>query len=117
AASIWGSGVSPRSPTYLYLRRYDMPTLQEQIEESRREALAALEQVGNSEALEEWNIKYLGKKGQLTGLFRGVGALPPDERARAGQADNTAKQELEEAYTRARERAVEPDRRQHLQKT
>ena len=57
-----------------------MPTLQEQIEQARREALAMLEATADSAALEEWNIKYLGKKGLLTGLFRGVGALPTKER-------------------------------------
>src|SRR5436305_295876 len=63
-----------------------MPTLAEQIEQSRREALVALAEAGNGAALEEWSIKYLGKKGQMTALFRGVGALPPEERAAAGGA-------------------------------
>src|SRR2546423_3723480 len=91
-----------------------MPTLQEQIEESRREALTALASAQSSAVLEEWSIKYLGKKGQMTGLFRGVGALPPEERAGAGQAVNAAKQELEEAYAQARERVVERERTQQL---
>src|SRR5436853_3816335 len=92
-----------------------MPTLQEQIEDSRSEALSALRGVDNSAALEEWSIKYLGKKGQLTGLFRGVGALPAEERAKAGQAVNAAKQELEEAYEGARERIVSSERSGQLQ--
>jgi phenylalanyl-tRNA synthetase alpha chain len=91
-----------------------MPTLEEQIEESRREALGALEATGSSAALEEWSIKYLGKKGQMTGLFRGVGALPAEQRAPAGQAINAAKQELEEAYERARGRVVSQERDRRL---
>jgi len=75
-----------------------MATLQEQIEEARRGALLALASVEASVGLEDWNREYLGKKGQLTALFRGVGSLPAEERAGAGQAINAAKAELEEAY-------------------
>jgi phenylalanyl-tRNA synthetase alpha chain len=78
-----------------------MGTLQEQIEQTQREALEALGHAGGSEALEEWNREYLGKKGRLTALFRGVGRLPAEERAGAGQAINTAKVAMEEAYARA----------------
>src|SRR5436853_7752328 len=92
-----------------------MPTLQEQIEDSRSEALSALRGVDNSAALEEWSIKYLGKKGQMTGLFRGVGGLPAEERAAAGQAINAAKLELEDAYSHARERIVSQERDRQLQ--
>lgn len=92
-----------------------MSTLQEQIEQSRREALAALETTGDSAALEEWNIKYLGKKGLMTALFRGVGALPAEDRSSAGQAINAAKLELEEAYGHARSRVVSQERAHQLQ--
>jgi phenylalanyl-tRNA synthetase alpha chain len=81
-----------------------MTTLQEQIEQARQEALGALSGVGASADLEEWNRQYLGKKGLLTGLFRGVGALPSEERASAGQAINSAKQELERAYGEVQQR-------------
>lgn len=82
-----------------------MATLQEQIEEARSGALLSLASVADSAGLEDWNREYLGKKGQLTALFRGVGTLPAEERAGAGQAINAAKAELEEAYAQA-ERAI-----------
>lgn len=91
-----------------------MPTLQEQIDESRREALAALARADSSAALEEWNREYLGKKGRLTALFRGVGALPQEERADAGQAINTAKVALEEAFSQAEKRIVAGEQEQRL---
>ena len=92
-----------------------MPTLSEQISESRREALGALNEVRDSAALEEWNARYLGKKGQLTGLFRGLGTLPGEERAKAGQAVNAAKVELEQAYAEARTRVVEQERNAQIE--
>ncbi|MDQ3704637.1 MAG: phenylalanine--tRNA ligase subunit alpha [Chloroflexota bacterium] len=81
-----------------------MATLQEQIEQARQEALEALAPLRDSAGLEEWNRQYLGKKGLLTGLFRGVGALPAEERAAAGQAINTAKTGLEQAFAEAEKR-------------
>lgn len=91
-----------------------MPTLREQIEGSRREALAALGEVRDGAALEEWSAKYLGKKGLMTGLFRGVGALPSEERAAAGQSVNAAKAEVEQAYEEARSRIVDVERSRRL---
>jgi phenylalanyl-tRNA synthetase alpha chain len=91
-----------------------MSSLQAQIEESRREALASLAQVTDSAGLEEWNREYLGKQGRLTALFRGVGALPPEERASAGQAVNAAKAELEEAYAQAEDRILAGEQERRL---
>lgn len=92
-----------------------MATLQKQIEEARHAALHALVNVSDSAALEEWNREYLGKKGRMTALFRGVGALPPEERAGAGQAINAAKMEVEDAYTQAQARVVGRERDARLQ--
>jgi len=47
------------------------------------------------EALNELRIKYLGKKGSITGVLRGLGALSPEERPRIGQLVNEIRQELE----------------------
>lgn len=92
-----------------------MSTLREQIDEQRSEALSALESVQNSVSLDEWNVRYLGKKGQLTALFRGLGTLPQEERAQAGQAVNAVKIELEEAYTEARQRISSAETTKRLQ--
>lgn len=84
-----------------------MADLLAQIETARQEALQALAGVRGSAALEEWNRQYLGKQGLLTGLFRGVGALAPEQRSIAGQTINAAKQELEQAYDEAQKRITQ----------
>ena len=92
-----------------------MATLREQIDEQRSEALTALRGVENGAGLDEWNARYLGKKGQLTGLFRGLGTLPR-RRASPGRAvGNAAKTELEEAYDGARERILSAETSKRLQ--
>ena len=46
---------------------------------------------GAPEALEAVRIKYLGRQGLVTGLMRGLGALPANERRDAGARLNALK--------------------------
>jgi phenylalanyl-tRNA synthetase alpha chain len=57
-------------------------------------ALSELQAIDDSEALQAWSQRYLGRKGALTPLFRGLRELPREERPEAGQALNQAKQSL-----------------------
>ncbi len=49
------------------------------------------------EALEQVRIKYLGRQGLVTGLMRGLGALPADARRDAGARLNALKDALADA--------------------
>ena len=44
------------------------------------EALAAVSAAIDEEALDELRVAYLGRRGRLTGILRGLGALPPERR-------------------------------------
>jgi len=57
-----------------------------------REAIAAAADIA---ALDSVRVAYLGKKGALTELLKGLGALPADERPAAGQVINEAKQAVQ----------------------
>ncbi|MCU0572871.1 MAG: phenylalanine--tRNA ligase subunit alpha [Syntrophobacteraceae bacterium] len=46
-------------------------------------------------ALEQVRVRYLGRKGEFAALFKGLVALPDDERRRVGKVLNEAKVELE----------------------
>ncbi|MEE4295759.1 MAG: phenylalanine--tRNA ligase subunit alpha [Wenzhouxiangella sp.] len=48
-------------------------------------------------ALDDVRVRFLGKKGSLTGLLKQLGQLPADQRREAGQAVNRCKRALEEA--------------------
>ena len=61
------------------------------------EAIAAPET--DDAALEALRIKYLGKKGELTAVLRGMGQLSPEERPVVGQIANEVRAEIEEALT------------------
>ena len=62
-------------------------------------ALSAVASAGDSSALDDVRVKYLGKKGELTGLLKGLGKLSPEDRPAAGAEINTAKEALQEAIS------------------
>jgi phenylalanyl-tRNA synthetase alpha chain len=72
----------------------------ETLESLYREALASLDAITNGDALREWEIKYLGKKGVITEIMRGVGSLPKEERADFGKRANEVKVTLANAFSK-----------------
>ncbi len=75
------------------------------IQQTSLEAAAAAEDIV---ALDAVRVQYLGKKGELTGLLKGLGKLPADERPGAGAEINRVKSALQQAIA---------DRRQSLEQT
>lgn len=69
-------------------------------------ALQDIEQAGDEQSLEQLRVAYLGKKGSLTALLKGLGKLPPEERPVAGDAINQAKQQVQSAIESRRELLV-----------
>ena len=58
----------------------------------------ALEQLQNDSVdTEQIKIKYLGKKGELTAVLRGMGSLTPEERPIIGQLANEVRADIEAA--------------------
>lgn len=55
----------------------------------------ALEAISSGVDLEQIRIKYLGKKGELTAVLRGMGQLTPDERPVIGQLANDVRTKIE----------------------
>ena len=67
--------------------------------ENGREELAACNDLG---ALDQVRVRYLGKKGLITELLKGLGRLPAEERPAAGQRINEAKEALQAALATRR---------------
>ena len=59
-------------------------------------ALDSIEAVLSIDELESLRVYYLGKKGELTSLLKGLGSLPADQRPKAGEDINLAKREIAE---------------------
>lgn len=65
------------------------------LDELIERAAAAIDAADNERDLEQLRVDYLGKKGEVTTLLKGLGKLPPEDRREAGQAINVAKTRLE----------------------
>ena len=83
--------------------------MKEKLNLIREEALAAIS--ADNADLEQIRIKYLGKKGELTAVLRGMGALSSEERPIIGQIANEVRAEIEAALATAtqalKEKALE----------
>lgn len=69
-----------------------------ELKQIEAEARAELTKVTSPEALEQWRVKYLGRKGLLPLLLRQVKELNAAERKEIGRVGNAVRQALEEAY-------------------
>ena len=74
--------------------------MKETLNRIKAEALEAIASPETDDAtLEALRIKYLGKKGELTAVLRGMGQLSPEERPVVGQMANEVRAEIEAAIT------------------
>jgi phenylalanyl-tRNA synthetase alpha chain len=71
--------------------------MREQLERLRHEACQAIEQATGEEAFQAVRVRFLGRKGELTALMKGLGALSAEERPIVGQMVNTIRDEIETA--------------------
>jgi phenylalanyl-tRNA synthetase alpha chain len=78
-----------------------------------RRAEAAVASAGDLSGLDAVRVRYLGKKGEITGLLKGLGSLPTGERPAAGEAINRARDAVSEAIEKRRA-ALEGERLQAL---
>lgn len=71
--------------------------MKEQLEKIRSLAAEAISRAADEQTLEEARIRFLGKKGELTAILRGMGNVPPEERPSVGALVNTVRTHIEEA--------------------
>ena len=76
-------------------------------EEILARATADVDAAADLRALDAVRVSFLGKKGELTSLLKGLGQLDPSDRPAAGALINEVKQQLQNAINdRSRARAV-----------
>ena len=79
----------------------DLAQLTGDLESLRAEAVEAVRAAGSSETLAERELEYLGKKGKLTVVLRGIGALPAEDRPKVGAIANQVQAAIREAFAEA----------------
>ena len=77
--------------------------MKELMQKLREASLQAVSQAPTMETLEEMRVRYLGKKGELTGILRQMGKLSAEERPAMGQLANQLRADIEAAIDARRE--------------
>lgn len=77
--------------------------MRDQLVELKSRALEQLQAAGNLNELNELRVKYLGKKGELTDIMKGMGKLTPEERPLMGQLVNEVRDALEQLLEQKKE--------------
>jgi len=73
-------------------------SLKDKIEETYQSAQKELVQIASPEALEEFRIKYLGKKGVISGYYKELAQLGAEDRRNLGALLNQVRDELTKSH-------------------
>jgi phenylalanyl-tRNA synthetase alpha chain len=76
----------------------DLAGLTRELHALRDEAVAAARAASSSAELEEREVDYLGKKGRLTIVLRGIGQLPAEDRPKVGAVANEVQEAIRGAF-------------------
>ena len=90
--------------------------MREQLNNIKLEAEKRLNQAGSLAELESIRLQYLGKKGELTAVLRGMGQLTPEERPQIGQLANEVRSFIEKILEAKTKSLQEKERLSRLEK-
>lgn len=76
--------------------------MKEQLKSIEERAKAELSQISDTKLLEEFRVKFLGKKGEITSILKQMGKLSAEERPVIGQLANKVRADIEEALNARR---------------
>lgn len=77
--------------------------MEQELKSLQEEAQSSLNQLSTSEELENFRIRFLGRKGAFSTIMRNLGSVAKEDRPRLGQLANTIKEELADLFSRKQE--------------
>lgn len=90
--------------------------MKEKLEQIQKAAIEQIVSVTTADELEAAKVKYLGKKGELTAILRGMGALTAEERPIVGQVANNVREAIEQAVSDKRALITAAEREKRFEK-
>lgn len=75
--------------------------MEQELKNLHAEATKILDQLSTPQELEDFRIRFLGRKGEFTTIMRQLGTVAKDDRPRIGQLANSLKKEVESAFSAA----------------
>ena len=76
--------------------------MKEKLQSIKEEALAQIQAADASEKLNDVKVRFLGKKGELTAVLKGMKDVAAEDRPKVGQLVNEAREEIETALNNAK---------------
>lgn len=89
--------------------------MEQRLRQLAAEAVVALKDASTPDQLNAVRVKYLGKKGEVTQVLRGMGALSAEERPRVGQIANEVRGEIEAALEAKNNQVKEAQKSKQLE--
>lgn len=90
--------------------------MEARLKELEQQAKDEIYQANTSDELEKVRVKYLGKKGELTEVLRGMGSLSAEERPLVGKVANIVRENIENALQEAKGEIKNKELQAQLQK-
>ncbi|MEA4815668.1 MAG: phenylalanine--tRNA ligase subunit alpha [Lachnospiraceae bacterium] len=90
--------------------------MKERLAVIREKALQSISLAESIKALEELKVEFLGKKGELTSILKGMGALTPEERPVIGQIANDVRSDIEKKIDEVKKSFMERELESRLEK-
>lgn len=89
--------------------------MKEKLKAIKEEAILSLKSVADLDTLEEIRVKYMGKKGELTTVLRGMGKLSKEERPVMGQLANEIRETIENEIETVKNNLLEEIKREKIE--
>ncbi len=77
--------------------------MKEKLEQIKKEAIEKIQKAENIDVLNELKVAYLGKKGQLTEVLKGMKDVAAEDRPKVGQMVNDTRNDIEECLNKVKE--------------
>jgi len=84
--------------------------MKEKLREIKELAAESLRNVDNIKSLDDLKVKFLGKKGELTKILKGMGKLSADERPVIGQLANEVRESIESKINETKDFLLKKER-------
>jgi phenylalanyl-tRNA synthetase alpha chain len=96
--------------------RGEIAFVKEELETLYQETLSSLSRATSAKEVNDIRVRVLGRKGSLTHLLKGLGALPEGDRREVGKRANEIKEGLESRIEEGLSRIQEQERKESLGK-
>ena len=90
--------------------------MKERLQNIKDEALKAIEAADMPEKLNDVRVKFLGKKGELTAVLKGMKDVAPEDRPKVGQMVNETRAAIEAVLEENKEKMEKAIRAEKLKK-